>query len=96
MPHWIPGGATGPGWGPGSGSQLHPESLATCEEAGSRIESRMEVTIPSEAPGPAWSSGIECHMYLQIPIEIRDAALDPVSDSGSGTGSQLLQAARIS
>ena len=39
---------------------------------------------------PAWNSGIEWHMYLRIPIEIRDAALNPGWDPGSRTGSQLM------
>jgi len=59
IPIEIRGAAFNPCWGSGSrvGSRIlacsvRTESQSPYEEAGARIESRMEVRIPSEAPGP--------------------------------------------
>ena len=52
VPRALPAGALGPGLGPGSCLAVRTESQSPYEEAGSRIESRMEARIPSEAPGP--------------------------------------------
>ena len=80
VPGWVPDPALQSARNPRARTKKQDPTLNPAWKLGSRARPR----------APAWNSGIEWHMYLRIPIEIRDAALNPGWDTGLGTGSQLL------
>ena len=80
VPGWVPDPALQSARNPRARTKKQDPALNPAWKLGSRARPR----------APAWNSGIEWHMYLRIPIEIRDAALNPGWDPGCRTGSQLL------